>query len=370
MLSLRLSSPALRSIRSKRSVASFAPKNIGPRAGLLRKAALFKNNFIALVGILLVWTTLGFFPNAGAPEQTKAEPVAAPASVEVVAANTNLTTADAAPEQKTEFRTNRPIYRISSHRMSRIGANSFYMGCAPNPKGCSSDERPMTRVTLSNYYIGRYEVTFSEFDAYCKATGLSLPLDQGWGRGNRPVNYVNWLDAVKYCNWLSEKEGFTKVYDIQHHRAEVIADWTADGYRLPTEAEWEYAAREGGRNVLFGNGSDLADPYEINFNPRVRNPKATFYRNKTIPVGSLTSPNSLGLHDMSGNLYEWCWDWYGPYPGGKQRDYRGPRYGAFKVVRGGAYVSEEAFIRAMNRACVVEGFRSRVIGFRLARTAK
>ncbi|HRF41046.1 MAG TPA: SUMF1/EgtB/PvdO family nonheme iron enzyme [Saprospiraceae bacterium] len=367
MLPVRKSSSALRCMHAKRPVSSLGTKKMASRAGLLRKAAIFKNNLIALIGILLVWTCLGFFPNATAPEKAKAAPNVAQA----VAENAARPVAEEASEQKTETTaTRRQNHSFSTQRMSRIGGNSFYMGCAPNPKGCSNDERPMTRVTLSNYYIGRYEVTFSEFDAYYRATGRRAFGDQGWGRGNHPVNCVSWLDAVKYCNWLSEQDGFTKVYDIQHHRAEVIADWTADGYRLPTEAEWEYAAREGGRNVLFGNGSDWADPYEINFNPIVRNPNATFYRIQTVPVGSLTSPNSLGLHDMSGNLYEWCWDWYGPYPGGKQNDYRGPRYGAFKVVRGGAFVSEEAFIRTINRACVADSYQGGLVGFRLARTAK
>lgn len=262
-----------------------------------------------------------------------------------------------------------------------LKGGAFLMGDAPGDQ-LAADETPH-RVHLSPFYISPFEVTFEAFDAFCKATGRDTLPANGWGRGQLPVLNADWYSAIEYCNWRSTQAGLTPCYtldktqpDTNNHnefdkkRWLVRCNWKANGYRLPTEAEWEYAAREGGRNVLFSNGSDLADPYEINFNPRVRNPKATFYRNKTIPVGSLTSPNSLGLHDMSGNLYEWCWDWYGPYPGGKQRDYRGPRYGAFKVVRGGAYVSEEAFIRAMNRACVEEGFRSRVIGFRLARTAK
>jgi formylglycine-generating enzyme len=215
-------------------------------------------------------------------------------------------------------------------------------------------------------------VTFEEYDAFCEATGREKPNDEGWGRGDRPVINVSWYDAVAYCNWLSEQDGFTEVYTIKGKT--VTVDWNADGYRLPTEAEWEYAAREGGRKVRFGNGKDIADPEEINFNAHKNYQKSYSidgkYRKQTVPVGSLNSPNALGLHDMSGNVYEWCWDWYGAYPSTPETDPKGPDSGSYRVPRGGSWYSYPQNVRVAYRNDYAPGFRGNDIGFRLARNAR
>jgi len=233
-------------------------------------------------------------------------------------------------------------------------------------------DKPVHTVTLSDFYLGKTEVTFDEYDAYCTATGRDKPSDSGWGRGKRPAINVSWLDAVAYCNWLSERQGLKKVYTISG--STVTADWSADGYRLPTEAEWEYAARGGGKRVRFGNGKDVADPAEINFDGSASY-KTTYsrtgeHRSKTVPVGSLNSPNALGLHDMSGNVFEWCWDWYGTYPTRAETNPTGPGSGSSRVVRGGSWTIGPAGVRVASRSSRAPAFRVPAIGFRLARAAR
>ncbi|MBK6930534.1 MAG: SUMF1/EgtB/PvdO family nonheme iron enzyme [Saprospirales bacterium] len=235
-----------------------------------------------------------------------------------------------------------------------------------------TEEGPVHRVTLSSFFIGQTEVTFDEYDAYCIATGVEKPYDAGWGRGRLPVIYVSWFDATEYCNWLSEQRGLEKVYSIDGLK--VTANWTADGYRLPTEAEWEFAARERGRKVRFGNGKDIADPEEINFSTDLIKESYSqegIDRERTVPVGSLNSPNSLGLHDMSGNVEEWCWDLAYYYQAGAQRDPRDiEHYSSTRVLRGGSWCVGPSSVRTPRRGYNDPVWSSSFIGFRIARTAK
>lgn len=237
----------------------------------------------------------------------------------------------------------------------------------------SSAEKPVHTVTLSDFYMGKTEVTFDEYDAFCAATGREKPSDSGWGRGKRPAINVSWHDAVAYCNWLSERQNLKKVYTISGDK--VTADWDANGYRLPTEAEWEYAARSGGKRVRFGNGKDVADPSEINFDGsaayQTSYSRAGEYRKKTLPVGSLLA-NDLGLHDMSGNVWEWCWDWYGSdYYGKSERNNpSGPGSGSYRVLRGGSWYGVPNYLRVADRYYVNPSVRDFNYGFRLARAAR
>ena len=252
--------------------------------------------------------------------------------------------------------------------MVRVQGGSFDMGDVMGDK--EYEDETVHRVTLSDFYLGLTEVTFAEYDAFCEATGREKPKDQGWGRGQRPVIDVSWYDVVAYCNWLSEQHDYTPVYTIKGET--VTANWSANGYRLPTEAEWEYAAREGGRKVRFGNGKDVADPKEINFNASTdyKKPYSVVgeYRVKTVPVGSLNSPNALGLHDMSGNVWEWCWDWYGSYPSGAQTNPKGAEQGSRRVIRGGGWDSNPQYCRAAYRSAWDPAYRDNAVGFRLARS--
>ncbi len=184
---------------------------------------------------------------------------------------------------------------------------------------------------------------------------------------------MSWLDAVAYCNWLSEQQGLTKVYTINESMA--TADWNADGYRLPTEAEWEYAARSGGKRVRFGNGKDVADPSEINFAGsaayKTNYSRVGVFREKTIPVGSFR-PNDLGLHDMTGNVWEWCWDWFGEnyYAKSEQDNPTGPSLGYRRVLRGGSWGNPPDNVRVAYRNGRDPSTGDFDYGFRLARAAR
>jgi formylglycine-generating enzyme required for sulfatase activity len=267
--------------------------------------------------------------------------------------------------------------------MVRVRGGTFDMGDVMGDG--EEDDETVHRVRVADFYIGRTEVTFEEYDRFCEATGRDKPGDAGWGRGKRPVINVSWYDAIEYCNWLSVQHSLTPYYAIDKTRKDpnntsglddlkwmVTPNRRANGYRLPTEAEWEYAAREGGRKVRFGHGKDLIDPREINFDASAayKKPYSVVgeYRGRTVPVGSLNSPNALGLHDMSGNVWEWCWDWYGSYSGGAEDNPQGAGKGSDRVSRGGSWDFHPQYCRAAYRFRWRPTLRFDHVGFRLARS--
>ena len=236
--------------------------------------------------------------------------------------------------------------------MVLVTAGSFQMGS----KDGGSDEKNIHTVTLSPFVMDKTEVTFAMYDAFCEDTGRSKPSDSGWGRGNRPVIYVDWYDAIEYCNWRSQQEGLQEVYDINKSHKDpnnqnsaddkkwlVTCDWRANGYRLPTEAEWEYAAGGGKRQPdkwAGTNSSNDLDQYanicDGNCDYNWADKKLNDGYKHTSPV-STYQPNALGLYDMSGNVWEWCWDWKKDYPTTGQTDPHGPNGGKYRVVRGGSW---------------------------------
>ena len=249
------------------------------------------------------------------------------------------------------------------------------------------NEKPLHSVTLSDFYLGKTEVTFEDFDAFCSDTGQEKPSDVGWGRGKHPVINVDWYDAVEYCNWRSQKEKKSLAYTIDKSRRdpnnfsnEDQKKWlirrvaTANGYRLPTEAEWEYAARDGGKETRFGNGKDIADPAEMNFDA-TRAYKRDYsvvgeYRGKTVEVASLGSPNTLGLYDLSGNVWEWCSDWYGIYPTFADTNPVGAVTGLYVVQRGGNWSKSSLCCRATYRHIGMPTARDGHAGFRVAASSQ
>lgn len=199
-------------------------------------------------------------------------------------------------------------------------------------------EIPIRQVTLSDFYIGKYPVTFEEYDCFCEATKHPKP-KVAWGRGRCPVININWEDANAYCIWLSEK--------------------TKKKYRLPTEAEWEFAARGGvkSKGFKFGNKTDSK---EIKFEKNLHMP--------TRIVGE-NPPNELGLFDMiGGNVWEWCSDLFGDYPNRVQKNF--PEYSRDyyhdRIVRSGGYFLDAKGTRFAYRWHYKPTLRIDSVGFRLA----
>jgi formylglycine-generating enzyme required for sulfatase activity len=264
--------------------------------------------------------------------------------------------------------------------MVRIEGGTFAMGSPASELG-RYDGELQHRVTVSSFYMGKYEVTQKE---WWDIMGYSPSEFSG---DNLPVENVSWYDAVEYCNQRSLREGLTPAYTIDKSRKDpnnrndafdglrwmVIWNRNANGYRLPTEAEWEYACRAGtttpvstGNNITTGQANYNGLLYADN------NPLYTrgTYRGKTTPVGSFAA-NAWGLYDMHGNVSEWCWDWGGEYPRGVQTDPTGAGTGQGRVVRGGAWDNPAEFLRSAYRGGYSSGYMSgcryNYIGFRLAR---
>ncbi|MBU1880131.1 MAG: SUMF1/EgtB/PvdO family nonheme iron enzyme, partial [Chloroflexi bacterium] len=240
--------------------------------------------------------------------------------------------------------------------MVLVEAGSFQMGAADgNPDGQPVHEVHITRA----FYIAKHEVTFEQYDQFCDETvGKNRPADGGWGRGNRAVTAVTWYDAVAYCNWLSEHEGLAPCYSGKGRLTQ--CDLAATGYRLPTEAEWEYAARGAQQSQGFKYaGSDDIDDVAWYGTPG----------GYAHPVGQ-KQPNELGLYDMSGNVWEWCWDLYGEgyYASAPASDPTGPASGSTRVRRGGGFKDDADSHGTTYRSFDGPTYLGPSNGFRLVRT--
>ena len=251
-----------------------------------------------------------------------------------------------AAEQKEQRRKQEEARRKQFHpilpEMVVIPGGRFRMGCVSG-RGCADDERPVHEVRVESFEISKYEVTFEKYDRFTAATGRERAYDRGWGRGRRPVINVSWRDALAYVGWLSAQTG--------------------ESYRLPTEAEWEYAARAGSTTAYsWGN--------EIGHNRANCDGCGSQWDNEqTAPVGSF-SPNAWGLHDMHGNVWEWVQDCRNGNYQGAPRDGSAWESGdcSRRVLRGGAWHNRPRDLRAADRGGYDSGDRSSSIGFRVART--
>ena len=211
---------------------------------------------------------------------------------------------------------------VNAPEMITLSGGRFWMGGIQGVR--NKNERPAHKVELDSFAIGRYPVTFAEYDVFCEATSREKMADQAWGRGQRPVIDVSWQDAVEYCNWLSQETGYV--------------------YRLPTEAEWEYACRAGSEAAwCFGDDEEHLGDY------------AWYDKNsgdKTHPVGAKKA-NIWGLHDMHGNVWECCQNEVEPV--------------VSRVVRGGSWDLGAHSCRSAVRSRSEPGFRLSFFGFRCVR---
>jgi len=232
--------------------------------------------------------------------------------------------------------------------MVPVEGGSFLMGSSTGP----ADASPAHKVTLNSFHIAKYEVTVNQFRKFVEVTGYRTDAeknkgayifdsvkwvvgpDANWNNphipqtGTSPVVHITWWDALNFCNALSDAEGLDRVYEIDGHV--VSGDLWKNGYRLPTEAEWEYAARggENGRNTTYSGSEDAASVAWFKLP----------YSEGTHQVGT-KSPNELGIHDMSGSVWEWCQDRYAPYKADAQTNPLATSTEMKFVLRGGCWLT-------------------------------
>jgi formylglycine-generating enzyme required for sulfatase activity len=227
-----------------------------------------------------------------------------------------------------------------------VEGGSFMMGSPASEAGRDSDET-QHQVTVGSCYMGKYEVSQKEYQALMGTNPSYFKGD------NLPVENVTWYDAVNCCNALSRKEGLTPAYTVSG--TNVTWNRSANGYRLPTEAEWEYACRAG-TTTPYSSGSSVGSAGWYGSNNG----------STTHPVGTKQA-NAWGLHDMHGNVWEWCWDWYGAYSSGAQTDPMGASSGTYRVSRGGGWAYDGQNLRSALRGDHTPSGSYYDLGFRLLR---
>ncbi len=229
-----------------------------------------------------------------------------------------------------------------------VKGGTFKMGSRSGDR----DELPIHTVTLSDYYIGKYEVTVAQYRAYCEEVGRRFPsspnrewynehpnADKWKWKDENPMVNVTWREAMSYCRWLSKKTG--------------------ENYTLPTEAQWEYAARGGNksRRYKYSGSNDIGKVAWYDETTNEKGPRA---------VGTL-KPNELGIYDMSGNAWEWCKDYFGIYPSKPQTNPTGAEQSSYKVVRGGSWYYIKYLARLTARDGPEPSFTNFNYGFRVVK---
>ena len=250
--------------------------------------------------------------------------------------------------------------------LTLVEGGTFEMGSTSG----EYSEKPIHSVTVSSFYMCDHEVTQKEYYEIMKSNPSYYKGD------DRPVESVSWYDAIEYCNALSLREGLTPCYYTQDketwifdgypdghciHTLTWICKFNADGYRLPTEAEWEFAARGGNKSsgYVYSGSNSLEDVAWHNGNSE----------SQTHDVKT-KSPNELGLYDMSGNVWEWCWDWYGNYSSSLQTNPSGVASGTARVLRGGSSRDyDNNGFRVAYRDSTTPSATYRNLGFRVVRSS-
>ena len=276
--------------------------------------------------------------------------------------------------------------------MVRIPGGEFLMGDSFNEG--FSNEFPPHLVSASEFYLWRTEVTYSQWrEVYNWSQRDGRGYDFGAGQrgsssdysalpdtpanNNHPVTGISWWEMVQWCNAKSRKDGFTPCYytdagfttELIAGTPELHVKWTANGYRLPTEAEWEFAARGGlpGKSHPWGQGLDRSKAnYYGSADPFGGTTPVGYYNGGQTPPGT-DMKNGYGLSDMAGNVWEWCWDWLGTYSGAAQTNPHGLASGSDRVIRGGAWDGVVTVLRCAYRDGSAPEHRSFTAGFRPAR---
>ncbi len=348
-----------------------APARAGRRAPV--QVLLVGAASLAVLGLMTVGVggvgTVGWWAVSQRDEEAEVA-----ASVE---APTSEPTRVAAPPPKPA-----PVARWSppsDYAMVEVPAGSFTMGCTTGQSDCADAEKPAHAVTLTRgFWLGKTEVTQG---LWTSVMGENPSRFSSCG-DDCPVESASWCDALVFANRLSVRDGLEPVYDLPadfvagmntetcNAKAEALDgfDLGAGGYRLPTEAEWEYAARAG-RDTLYAGSNSIREVawYEGNANNgNWTEPHAE--QEGTQSVGQLRA-NVWGLYDMSGNVWEWCWDWFGSYEEGENNDPIGAPRGVLRVLRGGSWFSSPRYARLAFRLRRTPGVRSNSLGLRLARSA-
>ena len=246
-----------------------------------------------------------------------------------------------------------PFAVLTSHvkrhlRMQRIRAGAYWIGAKNNDRTAYQNERPRHEVRLRTFDISAFPVTQVLYKSVVGSNPSNFSIPEA------PIDNVSWFEAVLFCNKLSIIEGLEPAYNI-HENGHVEWNHVANGYRLPTESEWEVAAK-GGVDLLYSGSNAIEDVGWISTNS-----------NKSIhPVGQKL-PNKWGIYDMSGNVWEWCWDWFGDYFPASNVNPKGPDNGESRVLRGGSCYSLPRYARSTNRARSNPVHCDNYFGFRVAR---
>jgi formylglycine-generating enzyme required for sulfatase activity len=288
---------------------------------------------------------------------------------------------------------NPPSAAIPSPAMALIPAGTFTMGSPEMELDRDSFREPRRQIQMSAFYMGAKELSVGEFRSFVEDTGYVTTAESdggafdyddatgGWifraGVNWRNPNYrqsddypvvcVSWFDAVQYCNWLSAKEGLKPAYTISGQT--VNWDRSADGYRLPTEAEWEYACRAGTTTPFFTGERISTGQANYNGNFPYNYGNRGLFRKASVQTGSFP-PNAWGLYDMHGNVWEWCWDYYGLPNTAPATDPAGPASGAHRINRGGGWASSAKLMRSAARSSDFPETAGNNMGFRVAKNIK